>query len=82
MRILLLRPGWHFCHPVTEPLPEARISPEAGEQLTSKLRNEHDPAKMRRLAWPLFWGSFLGNAGIAAAESCGALQHDLVQMTW
>ncbi|CAE7718779.1 tetA [Symbiodinium sp. CCMP2456] len=26
-----------------------------------------------RLAWPLFFGAFLGNAGIAAAESCGAL---------
>ncbi|CAJ1392094.1 unnamed protein product [Effrenium voratum] len=26
-----------------------------------------------RLAWPLFLGAFLGNAGIAAAESCGAL---------
>eukprot|EP00913_Durusdinium_trenchii_P018402 g17287.t1 len=26
-----------------------------------------------RLAWPLFIGAFLGNAGIAAAESCGAL---------
>ena len=31
------------------------------------------PDSLPRLAWPLLIGAFLGNAGIAAAESCGAL---------
>eukprot|EP00434_Breviolum_minutum_P028391 symbB.v1.2.025115.t1/scaffold2421.1/size79598/4 len=29
--------------------------------------------RLPKLAWPLLLGAFLGNAGIAAAESCGAL---------
>ena len=33
----------------------------------------------KRLAWPLFFGAFLGNAGIAAAESCGALLQSCIR---